>query len=156
MEKDIFKERERAREAAHFRQEDARLIERLRQEAKLEEIAIALAEKLQVDNPDLLLRVMELGVTVDSAPAFFLAPLVQVAWAQGTVTEQERDTVLRLARGAWCRGRLAGLCPAPQVAPGTPEGRVLRHGRGGHQVRLLAPAAGGTGGAHQAGGAGLP
>ena len=98
MEKDIFKERERGMEAAHFRQEDARLIERLRQEARLEEIAIALAEKLQVDNADLLLRVMELGVTVDSAPAFFLAPLVQVAWADGTVTEEERDTVLRLAQ----------------------------------------------------------
>jgi hypothetical protein len=98
MEKDIFKERERGMEAAYFRQQDAKLIERLHQEAKLEEIAIALAEKLQVDNPDLLLRVMELGVTVDSAPAFFLAPLVQVAWAEGTVTEPERDTVLRLAR----------------------------------------------------------
>ena len=98
MEKDIFKERERGMEAAYFRQHDAKLIERLRQEAKLEEIAIALEEKLQVDNPDLLLRVMQLEVTVDSAPAFLLAPLVQVAWAEGTVTEPERDTVLRLAR----------------------------------------------------------
>jgi len=45
-----------------------------------------------------LLRVKELGVTVDPAPAFFLAPLVQVAWAEGSVTKQEHDTVLRLAR----------------------------------------------------------
>jgi hypothetical protein len=36
MEKDIFKERERGMEAAYFRQQDAKLIERLRQEAKLE------------------------------------------------------------------------------------------------------------------------
>ena len=80
MEKDIFKERGRGMEEAYFRQQDAKLIERLHQEAKLEEIAIALAEKLQVDNPELLRRVMELGVKVDAAPAFFLAPLVQVAW----------------------------------------------------------------------------
>ena len=98
MEKDIFKERERGMEETYFRQQDAKLIERLRQGAKLDEIATALAEKLQVDNPDLLLRVKELGVTVDSAPAFFLAPLVQVAWAEGSVTKQEHDTVLRLAR----------------------------------------------------------
>ena len=143
-------------EEAYFRQQDAKLIERLHQEAKLEEIAIALAEKLQVDNPDLLRRVMELGVTVDAAPAFFLAPLVQVAWAEGTVTEQERDTVLRLARARGCRGQLAGLRPAPRVAPGASSGRDLRHGSGGHQVRLRGPAAGGTGGAHQAGGAGVP
>ena len=98
MEKDIFKERERALEAVYFHDQDAKLIEKLRESDRLAEIAVALAEKLQVDNPDLLRRVMDLGVTVDSAPAFFLAPLVQVAWAEGTVTEQERDTVLRLAR----------------------------------------------------------
>jgi hypothetical protein len=36
-------------------------------------------------------------VTLDTGPAFLLAPLVQVAWAQGSVTDRERDTVLRLA-----------------------------------------------------------
>jgi|SRR5215207_1918568 len=97
MEKDSFRERERAIEETYFRQQDAKLIERLRREAKLEDIATALAEKLQVDNPDLLRRVRELGVTVDTAPAFFSAPLIQVAWAEGSVTKQEQDTVLRLA-----------------------------------------------------------
>ena len=55
MEKDIFKElkeRGRGMEDAYFRQQDVKLIERLHQEAKLEEIASALAEKLQVDNPE--------------------------------------------------------------------------------------------------------
>ena len=97
MEKDIFKERGRGEEEAYFRQQDAKLIEKLRESARLEEIAIALAEKLQVDNPELLHRVMALGVTLDSAPAFLLAPLVQVAWAEGEVTEREYQTVLRLA-----------------------------------------------------------
>lgn len=95
---DIFRERERAFEAGYFRDRDAKLIDKLRREAKLEEIAAALAEKLEVDNPDLLRRVGELGVTVDTAPAFFLAPLVQVAWADGSVTRKEHDAVLRLAR----------------------------------------------------------
>ena len=98
MEKDSFKERERSIEETYFRQRDAKLLERLRQEAKLEDIATALAEKLQVDDPDLLRRVRELGVTIDTAPAFFAAPLVQVAWAEGSVSKQEHDTVLRLAR----------------------------------------------------------
>jgi hypothetical protein len=97
MEKDIFKERERALEAVYFHDQDAKLIEKLRESARLEEIAKALAEKLQVDNPELLHRVMELGVTLDTAPAFLLAPLVQVAWAEGEVTEREHKTVLRLA-----------------------------------------------------------
>ena len=61
MEKDIFKERERGLEAAYFRDQDARLIEKLRESARLEEIAVALAEKLQVDNPELLRQVMDSG-----------------------------------------------------------------------------------------------
>jgi uncharacterized tellurite resistance protein B-like protein len=97
MEKDIFQERARGEEAAYFRNQDAQLIEKLRESARLEEIARALAEKLQVDNPELLRRVMDLGVTLDTAPAFLLAPLVQVAWAEGEVTEREYQTVLRLA-----------------------------------------------------------
>jgi len=98
MDKGIFSDREKAMEAKYFRQEEAKLVEKLRQEAKLDDIAKALAEKLQVDNPELLLRVRELGVTVETAPALFLAPLVQVAWAEGAVSKQERDAVLRLAR----------------------------------------------------------
>jgi len=97
MTKGIFEDREHALEANYFRQQDARLIERLRKNAKLDDIAAALADKLQVDNPDLLLKAREAGITADTAPAFFLAPLVQVAWAEGSPGEAERRSVLRQA-----------------------------------------------------------
>jgi len=48
MTRDIFRDRERAEEDAYFRQQDAKLIAKLRQKAQLSEIAHALAEKLQV------------------------------------------------------------------------------------------------------------
>lgn len=98
MDKGIFQDREKAMEAKYFRDQDARLVEKLRQNAQLDEIATALAEKLHVDNPDLLARVRALGITPETAPAFFLAPLVQVAWAEGAITKAEQDAVLRLAR----------------------------------------------------------
>ena len=97
MTKGIFEDREHALEANYFRQQDARLIEKLRKNAKLDDIAAALADKLKVDNPDLLLKARELGITADTAPAFFLGPLVQVAWAEGSPGEAERKAVLRLA-----------------------------------------------------------
>lgn len=97
-EKRILSDREKAMEDTYFRQQDARLVERLRQEAALDDIAKALADKLKVDNPALLARVRQAGVTADTAPAFFIAPLVQVAWAEGPVSKRERETVLRLAR----------------------------------------------------------
>ena len=98
MDKGILSDREKAMEANYFRQQDAKLLEKLRQKASLDDIAAALAEKLQVDNPDLLARVRQLGITAETAPAFFIAPLVQVAWAEGSVSNRERECVLRLAR----------------------------------------------------------
>jgi hypothetical protein len=94
----IFEDREKAAEANYFRQHDADLIKKLRDKADLDEIALALREKLQVDNPDLLQRVRDLGVTPDNAAAFFLAPLLQVAWAEGKVDKAEHATVLKIAR----------------------------------------------------------
>src|SRR4051794_18356903 len=98
MQDRIFGDREKAMEEAFFRQEDARLLDKLRQKAHLDEIAVALGEKLQVDNPDLLRRVRAAGVSLDTAPALFLAPLVQIAWAGGSVAKAEHETVLRIAR----------------------------------------------------------
>jgi len=99
MQDRIFGDREKAMEDSFFRQEDARLLDKLRQKAHLDDIALALGEKLQVSNPELLFRVRETGVSLDTAPALFLAPLVQVAWAGGSVTHAEHEAVLRLARG---------------------------------------------------------
>jgi hypothetical protein len=98
MQDRIFGDREKAMEEAYFRQEDAKLLETLRQKAHLDDIAVALGEKLQVDNPDLLQRVRDVGVTLETAAALFVAPLVQVAWGGGSVTKTEHHTVLRLAR----------------------------------------------------------
>jgi len=99
MQDRIFGDREKAMEEAYFRQEDAKLLKKLHEKAQLDDIALALGEKLQVDNPDLLARVRAVGISLDTAPALFLAPLVQVAWAGGSVTKAEHQAVLRLARG---------------------------------------------------------
>ena len=97
MSKDIFYDRERAEEAVYFHHRDAKLIETLRQQAALAEIAHALAEKLQADEPVLLENIRKLGVTLDTGAAFILAPLVEVAWADGHVSHAARDAVLRVA-----------------------------------------------------------
>ena len=97
MSEDAFKERGRSFEEEYFRKHEAKLIAKLRERGRLEGISEALAMKLQIDSPDLLRRIMAFGVTVETGPAFLLAPLVQVAWAEGAVTDRERATVLRLA-----------------------------------------------------------
>ena len=97
MSSDIWRDRERGFEEQWALVHDAELIEKLRSQARLEEITEALAKKLEVDQPDLLRRVIDLGITLETGPALLLAPLVQIAWAEARVTEQERAAVLRLA-----------------------------------------------------------
>ena len=98
MTRDIFRERERGEEDAYFHQQDAKLIAKLRQKAQLSEIAHALAEKLHTDEPELLERIRQLGVTLNTGSAFILAPLVEVAWVDGDVSHAERDTILHIAQ----------------------------------------------------------
>ena len=104
--KDILKDRERGEEAEHFRREDAKLIEKMRERARLTEIAQALASKLRIDEAELLRRVIDLGLNQDTGTAILLAPLVQVAWADGSVSDAEREVILDLAAS---RGLVPGM-----------------------------------------------
>ena len=96
---DIWKDRGNAFEEQWANAQDEELVKKMRAKARLEEIADSLAKVLQVEHPGLLQRVVDLGVTLETGAALLLAPLVQIAWAEGKVTEDERATVLRLARG---------------------------------------------------------
>lgn len=97
MTDDILHERGRAMEAQWARQRDEELIQKLRERAKLDEISRALAKKLRVDDPALRQRLIDLGVTHDTGPALFLVPLVAVAWADGKVSDREKDAILEMA-----------------------------------------------------------
>jgi hypothetical protein len=109
---DLLKDRGRGEEADHFRREDAKLIAKIRERAHVDEIAKALAAKLRVDDAELLRRIRDLGLDQQTAPAILLAPLVQVAWAEGNVTDAERKVVV-------------GLAESRGVTPGTPAHDTL-------------------------------
>jgi hypothetical protein len=93
----IFKDREKGLEEDYFRKSDAALLEKMRAKAALDEVASELGKVLQVENPELVRRVLDLGIQKGTGAALLLAPLVQVAWAEGKVTDKERDVVLRFA-----------------------------------------------------------
>lgn len=94
---DMFRKRAQAEEEAYFHRRDAELIAKLRQNAQFSEIAHALAAKLHADEPMLLERIKKLGVTLDTGAAFILAPLVEVAWVDGNVSDAERAAILHIA-----------------------------------------------------------
>lgn len=64
----------------------------------MSEIAHALADKLNADEAELLERIQKLGVTLDTGSAFILAPLAEIAWVDGNVSDAERETILRIGK----------------------------------------------------------
>jgi len=97
MSDDKLKQKGHAEENQYFHKQDQELLHKLRQRAKPGDLTFALAEKLALDDPDLLKRIMDQGITQETGPAFLMAPLVQVAWAEGKVTHKEKRAVLAIA-----------------------------------------------------------
>jgi hypothetical protein len=95
----------RAREEEHFRKKDRELIEKLRQADAAAKARRALEQEAGVHDPEMLRELDQLGFTPDTIALLPLVPVLQVAWAEGSVTSAERSLVINLARS---RGIAAG------------------------------------------------
>lgn len=91
-------DRRRASEDDYFRKRDRELIEKIRRATAAEQARRELGEKTGLQSPELLEELLNLGFTPDTVSLLPLAPVVQVAWAEGGVTAPERDLIVRLAR----------------------------------------------------------
>ncbi len=95
---DAITNRGRTLEDEYFRKKDRELVERLRRTAAQAEAREGLSAETGLNDPEMLQELQALGFTPDTVSLLPLLPLVQVAWAEGGVTEQERRTVTTLAR----------------------------------------------------------
>jgi tellurite resistance protein TerB len=98
MSHDFLADRRKALEEAFFAKQDVRLIERLRAERERSLAMAALRSASTIEDPDLLGRLVDLGIDARSWTALALVPLVEVAWADGSVEPKERDAILAMAR----------------------------------------------------------
>lgn len=97
MSDEFLGDRKKALEESFFAKENARLIERLRQERKKQDARSGLAEISGIRDEAVLDKLCELGMEADTWAAISLVPLVEVAWADGSVDERERRAVLSAA-----------------------------------------------------------
>ena len=95
--KDLFRDRERVLEDEYFRKKEKELIERLRKRRDSETERQKLAEAAGVKDEQIINDLEELGFTSDTVALLHVAPLVQVAWAEGNVSERERELILKAA-----------------------------------------------------------
>ncbi len=97
MSKDFLSERKKALEESFFAKENAKLLEHLKEEKDKSAARESLAKATGDIGDDILDKLHELGVEPDTWAAVSIAPLVEVAWANGKVEDAEREAVLSAA-----------------------------------------------------------
>jgi hypothetical protein len=88
----------RSREEEYFRRKDRELVERLRRTAGADEARRALEATSGIHDPAVLQELAALGFTPDTVDLLPLIPIVQVAWAEGGVSDDERTLIEQFAR----------------------------------------------------------
>jgi hypothetical protein len=89
----------RSREDEYFRRKDRELVENLRRAAEADVSRQALERTSGIHDPVMLQELEALGFTPDTVSLLPLVPIVQVAWAEGGVSDDERKLIVEFARG---------------------------------------------------------
>jgi tellurite resistance protein len=87
----------KAMEESFFARENEKLLQKLRAESEAQHRRESLQEMLQIDNELVLDRLVELDLCAETIAAFTVIPLVEVAWADGTMSPKERQAILDAA-----------------------------------------------------------
>jgi hypothetical protein len=95
--KNTLSERERGLETEYFRKKEQELIEKMRRRTSLAEDRRQMAEATGVADQEVLEALQELGYTAMTIRLMPIVPLVQVAWAEGGVSANERKLLLEIA-----------------------------------------------------------
>lgn len=99
-ERQVLGERVRSLEDEFFRKEDQRAIERLQELKQRTASREALSKTTGITSDAVLDRLIALGVRPETASALSIVPLVEVAWADGSLSGKERQAVLEGASKA--------------------------------------------------------
>jgi hypothetical protein len=109
---DAMQERGRALEEEYFRRKDRELVEKIRRAAEAKAEHAALGSATGLTDPALLDELRALGFTPDTVNLLPLLPMLQVAWAEGGITDAERDQLLKIAAA---RGITEGSAASEQL-----------------------------------------
>jgi hypothetical protein len=97
-EKEFLGDRRRTQEEEYFQRREQELIAGVHARGRGNAQRQAIAERLGPVDDDLLQESLELGFTPDTVMMVFLVPLLEVAWADGGVTDAEQTIILDAAR----------------------------------------------------------
>lgn len=96
-EKDAFAQREHWLEEEYFRKRNQELLDKIHQQQALEAEREHMAVMIGVHDQVALDELQKLGFHEDTLQLLHIVPLIQVAWAEGSIAEYERDRILQFA-----------------------------------------------------------
>ena len=94
---DSLSDRGRSLEEEFFKREDAKLLERLRALKHAETTRDLISRATGIKNKERLDKLMELKIGGETAAALSVLPIVEVAWADGSIDAKEREFLLQHA-----------------------------------------------------------
>jgi hypothetical protein len=96
--RDAFAERGRSLEEEYFHRKEKEVIEKMRVRAADEEQRRRLGQQVGVADEEVLRDLQDLGYTPETVMMLYLVPVIQTAWAEGGVSQKERDLIVKAAR----------------------------------------------------------
>lgn len=97
MSHNALSDRRKALEDSFFQDQESKKISRLREELSAKKNKEEIGAASGIDDEKLLEALVKLDVGASDLSALALIPLVQVAWADGTMKDSERDAILQAA-----------------------------------------------------------
>ncbi len=93
-----------AHEEEYFRKRNKELIEAMRQKIAIEAEAKEIEAETGIHDAVIVTHLAELGIDHDTVHMVHLVPLVEVAWADGEIHDEERELLLKAADSAGISG----------------------------------------------------
>ena len=87
----------RAREEEYFRKQEQALIEKLRRRALREAEKRNLGAVIGISDENLMTELLDEGFTAERIPLLYLVPALEVAWADGSVSDSEHGLLREFA-----------------------------------------------------------
>jgi len=125
MPNEVLGDRRKSLEEIFFARENAKLLEKVRSEERAGAAREMLAEISGIDSDEILGKLNALGIEANTWAAVSIAPLIEVAWADGKIEAAERRAVLSAAEANGIPTTSPGFALLEDWLRHRPDGRLL-------------------------------
>jgi tellurite resistance protein len=122
----MLDERRRSLENEFFAEQDKKLLEKMRSELRALEARRQLTQVTGIAEEKVLQDLIDLGIQAEALAAVGMIPMIEVAWADGAISDDERARVLNFADANGIKTGTASHALLAQWLKRRPEAKFLK------------------------------